>query len=68
MSSVGSNSARQPEQLADFVKIYGQQLRTVKLDIKSPEEAEKAIAAAVEAFSRIDVVVNNAGYGFIRSI
>jgi NAD(P)-dependent dehydrogenase (short-subunit alcohol dehydrogenase family) len=40
----------------------------VKLDIKSPEEAEKAIAAAVEAFSRIDVVVNNAGYGFIRSI
>jgi len=58
-------TARQPEQLADLGITYGKQLRTVKLDVKSPAEAEKAVAAAVEAFSRIDVVVNNAGYGFM---
>ena len=57
-------TARQPEQLADLVKKYGNQLRTVKLDVKSSADAEKAIAATLEAFSRIDVVVNNAGYGF----
>jgi NAD(P)-dependent dehydrogenase (short-subunit alcohol dehydrogenase family) len=58
-------TARQPEQLADLDKTFAKQLRTVRLDVKSPAEAEKAIAAAREAFSRIDVVVNNAGYGFM---
>jgi NAD(P)-dependent dehydrogenase (short-subunit alcohol dehydrogenase family) len=58
-------TARQTEQLADLSKTYGKQLRTVKLDVKSPEEAESAVAAAVDAFGRIDVVVNNAGYGFM---
>jgi len=50
-------TARQPEQLADLGKRYGEQLRTVQLDVKSPAEAEKAVAAAKEAFGRIDVVV-----------
>jgi NAD(P)-dependent dehydrogenase (short-subunit alcohol dehydrogenase family) len=58
-------TARQPEQLADLGKRYGKQLRTVQLDVKSPAEAEKAVAAAIEAFGRIDIVVNNAGYGFM---
>jgi NAD(P)-dependent dehydrogenase (short-subunit alcohol dehydrogenase family) len=58
-------TARQPEQLADLDKTFAKQLRTVRLDVKSPAEAEKAIAAAREAFGRIDVVVNNAGYGFM---
>jgi NAD(P)-dependent dehydrogenase (short-subunit alcohol dehydrogenase family) len=58
-------TARQPEQLADLGKTYGKQLQTLKLDVKSSEEAESAVAAAVKAFDRIDVVVNNAGYGFM---
>ena len=57
-------TARQPEQLTDLGKTYGKRLRAVKLDVKSPAEAEKAVTAAMEAFSHIDVVVNNAGYGF----
>lgn len=35
-------------------------LMVVKLDITRPEEAKAAVAAAVERFGRIDVVVNNA--------
>ena len=58
-------TARQPEQLAYLGKTYGKQLRTVKLDVKSPAEAEKAVVTAIEAFGRVDVVVNNAGYGFM---
>src|ERR1044072_8470991 len=36
-------------------------LLAVKLDITSPADAEKAVAAALERFGRIDVLVNNAG-------
>jgi NAD(P)-dependent dehydrogenase (short-subunit alcohol dehydrogenase family) len=36
-------------------------LLIVKLDVTRPEDAQAAVAAAVERFGRIDVLVNNAG-------
>jgi NAD(P)-dependent dehydrogenase (short-subunit alcohol dehydrogenase family) len=58
-------TARNPEQLEALSKRYGDRIRTLKLDVTSPADAEKAVASAKEAFGQIDVVVNNAGYGFI---
>jgi len=46
-------------------------LLIVKLDVTRPEEAKAAVAAAVERFRRIDVLVNNAGNfyaGFFEEI
>jgi NAD(P)-dependent dehydrogenase (short-subunit alcohol dehydrogenase family) len=37
------------------------ELLVVKLDVTRPEDAKAAVAAAVEHFGRIDVLVNNAG-------
>src|SRR5205085_8966144 len=37
------------------------ELLVLKLDVTRPEDAKAAIAAAMERFGRIDVLVNNAG-------
>ncbi|TPG38128.1 oxidoreductase [Flavobacterium pectinovorum] len=38
------------------------------VDLKNDKEVEKAISQAVKKFNRIDVVINNAGYGIGGSI
>ena len=61
-------TARNPEQLGDLVSKYGEQIRAVALDVTNPEQVRTAIATAIDAFGRLDVVVNNAGYANVASI
>jgi NAD(P)-dependent dehydrogenase (short-subunit alcohol dehydrogenase family) len=56
-------TAREPRRLDDLAKRYGDQIRTASLDVADEEAAKSAVNAALEAFGRLDVVVNNAGYG-----
>src|SRR5438105_14166215 len=58
-------TARDPRRLEDLVKKYGDQMRTAPLDVTDEREAYAAVQAAVDAFWRLDVVVNNAGYAEI---
>jgi len=56
-------TARNPETLKDLVEKYPNQIYTIKLDVTEYEQIHKAVAEAVRHFGRIDVLVNNAGFG-----
>jgi NAD(P)-dependent dehydrogenase (short-subunit alcohol dehydrogenase family) len=51
------------ERVANAVKAAGAEVVTVRNDVSVPAECEVAVAAALKAFGRLDVSVNNAGIG-----
>jgi NAD(P)-dependent dehydrogenase (short-subunit alcohol dehydrogenase family) len=61
-------TARRPESLADLVDRHGDRVRAVELDVTDPAAARAAVRVAVDAFGRLDVVVNNAGYANVASV
>ncbi|MEV5982617.1 SDR family NAD(P)-dependent oxidoreductase [Streptomyces sp. NPDC052114] len=61
-------TARKPEQLADLVERFGDQVLPVALDVTDAAAASAALDAARDRFGRIDVVVNNAGYANVAPV
>jgi NADP-dependent 3-hydroxy acid dehydrogenase YdfG len=61
-------TARKAEQIAELVAKYPQAARALVLDVTNAAQIEAVAQDAIAAFARIDVLVNNAGYGIAGGI
>ena len=59
-------TARDVNQLDDLVTSYGSRVRPVRLDVTDERESAAAVRVAISVFGRLDVLVNNAGFGETR--
>jgi NAD(P)-dependent dehydrogenase (short-subunit alcohol dehydrogenase family) len=61
-------SARDVSAVEDIVKEHPGVALAVQLDVTKPDEAKAAVRAAERQFGAVDVLVNNAGYGYLGAI
>jgi NAD(P)-dependent dehydrogenase (short-subunit alcohol dehydrogenase family) len=61
-------TARNPESLEPLIGEGRDRVISVRLDVTEPQQITAAVSAAVKRFGRIDVLVNNAGYGSVGAL
>ena len=57
-------TARGKDRVADIVELAPDRALALDLDVADQAQIDAAVKAAMERFGRIDVLVNNAGYGY----
>ncbi|MDU0308343.1 oxidoreductase [Rhizobium sp. 10PS4] len=61
-------TARRPETLADLTAEHGDRALALALDVTNSRSIASAVRDAETHFGAIDVLVNNAGYGYLSAI
>src|SRR6201996_490738 len=61
-------TARNPEALNELVTAYGDAVLALPLDVTDRDAVFEAIGQAHRHFGRLDVILSNAGYGYMGAI
>ena len=61
-------TARNTEKIQDLVEINKENALALELDVTDKEQIKSAVEKAENHFGRIDVLVNNAGFGYFGAI
>ena len=61
-------TARKPSAVADIVETHGDRALGLALDVTDCDQIDAAVATTLERFGAVDVLVNNAGYGYMAAV
>ena len=58
-------SSSEMEQVAQSLREAGHEVATIPCDVRNPESVAQLFKHTIDTFGRVDVLVNNAGIGFV---
>ena len=61
-------TARNAEDLVELKDKYGDLVLPLSLNVTSETQAREAVKATIRTFGKLDVLVNNAGYGNVARL
>ncbi len=61
-------TARKTDPLVELASAHGNRALPIRLDVTDHDQITHAVRAAEAHFGRIDVLVNNAGYGYLAAV
>jgi len=61
-------TARRPEEIRDLVEGHEDSALALKLDVTDAAEVKQVASEAEKRFGQVDVLINNAGYGYLSAV